>query len=170
MKRNWLPGAGLAVHLDRAAHPMRELLADGEPQADAGLALAPLLRLLERGEDAQLVLRRDAHAGVLDADHAAATCPSPQGRPARSASRCPASVNLIALPSRFRRICRMRLPSARTSAGRSCGMSRTKIEPFLLRIDAHHRRDLLQQRGQLNRRRIQLEVAGTDARQSPADR
>ncbi len=154
-------GAGLAVHLDDTAHPVRELLAYRQPQADACLALAPLLGLLERGEDASLVLRRDPHAGVLDAH--------PQLDPAfahRDGLHAQDDASGIGELDCVAQQVQQNLPDAlvvRLHQSRKVERRvQNEDEPFLLRIHADHRRDFLQQRGQLNRGGIQIEMAGTD--------
>ena len=67
--------AGRARQLDLAAEQSRQFAADRQPQARAAvLAAGRAVGLLERLEDDLLLLRRDADAGVADAerDHAAA--------------------------------------------------------------------------------------------------
>ena len=78
---NVLPLPDLALHPDAAAVVLDDLAADGQAEARAlrlvGERVADLLEALEH---LRLVRRRDAHAGVDDADDDLAAAPRRRGR------------------------------------------------------------------------------------------
>ena len=73
--------AGLAFHPDAAAVVFDDLLADGQAEAGAfGFVGERVADLLEFLEDFRLIGRRDADAGVGDADHQIAVCAARRNR------------------------------------------------------------------------------------------
>ncbi len=105
---------GTVLEPQRAAHEPHELPGNGQPEA--GALETPGVRavaLLEGREDRLAPLGRDAGAGVGDGEA------EPVVRDVRSTETQtpPCSVNLIALPARFKSTCLRRIASARTNRG-----------------------------------------------------
>ena len=100
--RTVVPSPQRALDADRPAHRLDELLADHEPEP--GAPGAPLAGLGERAEEPRAILGGDADALVGDREASA---------PRVDAERhSPASVNLIALPTRLPSTWRSRIASA----------------------------------------------------------
>ena len=124
--------AGLALEPDPPVHHLDELRRDG--QAEAGAAVAARRRgvgLHERAEDLRCLSWRDADAGVAHREAQAHVVVAALVDARHVDDDLAASVNLMALPTRLRMICRRRPGSPTSASGTSGAMRHAARDPSL---------------------------------------
>ena len=147
-------GAGRALDLDAAAHALDDAPGDREAEAGAAeLARGAAVGLLEFAEDAGLLLGRDADAGVA---HLERDLAGPAPRLDDDATP-PLSVNLMALPARLSSTWRSRAASPMTRARQAVVDVGGDLQALGLRARRQQLDHLLDQRGERERPRLEVE-------------
>ena len=155
-----------ALQPDASAHQLDQRRRDREPEAGAA---EPARRRpsawLNASKTVACLLRRDADAGVGDAEVQPGAARRSRASSRTATITCPRSVNLMALPTRFVRICLSRTGIADDARGHVGRDVDEDLEPLLCGADGQRLQRVADRIGQRERDRLELQLARLDLRE-----